>query len=389
VHSTDEMTIALRSLHVDIEGGWGGSSRSLFQLLSRLDRSRVEPLIAHRQSGPIEGWYAQLGIPTVRVPEIGSFVPRRRKSGRIFAASLPRLLRLGRTVDRLKVIAHQHGAQIVHLNYEGLFLLARPLKAVTGLPIVCHNRALLPDNAWGRWLVRRLSDSVDYQFFISPQEEARVRVLEGQKSVAGSIVWNIAPEPSGRLPFADPPEAVYLGNLDASKGTDRMIDIAAALEAISAPPLRLAVYGEARQARPQYVDDMSRRIMQANLGHRIVLRGYTTEPESVLAKALALIRPSREDDPWGRDVIEASVSGVPVLATGRYEGVVEDGVTGFLYDPFDPEKIARQLVELVVDQALWSRLSVAAGEKGRRQFSGVEQVASVTDVFEKLALRGE
>ena len=379
---------AIRSLHVDIEGGWGGSSRSLYQLISRLDRSRVEPLIAHRQKGPIEDWCARLGIPTVHVPEIGSFVPRRRKSGRIFAASLPRLLRLGRAADRLNAIAHQHRAQLVHLNYEGLFLLARRLKAVSGLPIVCHNRAHLPENAWGRWLVRRLSDTVDYLFFISPQEETRVRALEGGRSVEGAIVWNIAPAPGERLPFSDPPEAVYLGNLDPSKGTDRMIEIAAALEAMAAPPLTLAVYGEARQAGPRFVDDMERRIAQANLGHRIVLRGYTSEPESVLAKALALVRPSREDDPWGRDVIEATVFGVPVLATGRYQGVVEDGVTGFLYNPFDAEEIAARLVELAADPALWSRLSTAAGEKGRRLFSGAEQVATVTEVFEKLVAKG-
>ena len=378
---------AIRSLHVDIEGGWGGSSRSLYQLLSRLDRSRVEPMIAHRQSGPIEDWYARLGIPTVRVPEIGSFVPRRRKSGRIFAASLPRLLRLGRAADRLNAIAHQHRAQLVHLNYEGLFLLARRLKAVSGLPIVCHNRAHLPENAWGRWLVRRLSDTVDYLFFISPQEETRVRALEGETSVEGAIIWNIAAAAGERLQFNDPPEAVYLGNLDPSKGTDRMIDIAAALEAMAAPPLTLAVYGEARQASPRFVDEMERRIAQANLGHRIVLRGYTTEPESVLANALALVRPSREDDPWGRDVIEATVFGVPVLATGDYQGVVEDGVTGFLYDPFDAKEIAARLVELAVDHALWSRLSTAAGEKGQRLFSGVEQVATVTGVFEKLVAK--
>ena len=32
----------VRTLHVDIEGGWGGSSRSLYELIRRFDRDRTQ-----------------------------------------------------------------------------------------------------------------------------------------------------------------------------------------------------------------------------------------------------------------------------------------------------------------------------------------------------------
>ena len=371
----------VRTLHVDIEGGWGGSSRSLFELLRRIDRSRIAPLVAHRREGPVQARYAAIGIPTVHVPEIGSFVPRRRNSARIFIASLPRLRRLGYAARRLGALAREHRADCIHLNYEGLFLLAGMLKRATGLPIVCHNRAHLPENAWSRWLVRRMAR--DYLFYISPQEEARVRILAGEALPPGEVLWNIAPSLPARQPLSDPPEAIYLGKIDPSKGVDRMIEIAAALEAQQAPPLRLAVYGEAR-ANSDYLIQMRNRIEAEGLGERIAFHGHTADPEAVLSRALALVRPSRENDPWGRDVIEATAFGVPVLATGRYDGVVEPGVTGYLFDPFDAAEMATTLSRLASDGPLRKKLSTAGRARGKRMFSGQKQATAAADVFEHL-----
>ena len=84
-----------------------------------------------------------------------------------------------------------------------------------------------------------------------------------------------------------------------------------------------------------------------------------------MAGAFALIRPSRTNDPWGRDVIEATSFGVPVLATGAFEGVVEPGVTGYLFDPFDAEAMAARLMDLLAQPKLRARMSAAARQKGR------------------------
>lgn len=376
----------IRTLHVDIEGGWGGSSRSLFELLRRLDRARIAPLVAHRQEGPLQARYAEIGIPTAHVPEIGSFVPRRHKNLRNFLASLPRLRRLGTAATNLAALAERHQANLIHLNYEGLFLLAKKLKRATNLPIACHNRAHLPENAWGRWLVGRMTGVCDQLFYISPQEESRVRALANGRIPPGEVVWNMAPDPLPRRTLSDPPEAIYLGSIDPTKGSDRMLDIAAALNALDAPPLKLAIYGSARSGSG-LLEVMRRRIAREGLEERAELRGHTSDPEQVLAGALALIRPSRENDPWGRDVIEATAFGVPVLATGGYQGVVEPGVTGYLYETFDATAIARQLCALATDPELWRRLSDAARRKGARVFSGAEQVAAVTAAFERLAAR--
>lgn len=375
------MSTPVRTLHIDIEGGLGGSSRSLYELLSRLDRNRINPLVVHRTDGPIVRRYADIGIATVHVPEIASYAPRDEKSLKNLIASLPRLARIGKAVDRISTLARDHDAQVLHLNYEGLFLMSPLLRNRLGLPMVGHSRTQIPNNVWGRWEARMLAKNVSYMFFISPREEAAFRQ---HADCAGEVLWNIASLPSEMAKFPDQPVVVYLGNIDHVKGADRLVDIAAALEEIHAPPLKIAVYGEARN-NTGYLESLKDRVDNENLMHRISFEGHTDKPERVLSQALALIRVSRWNDPWGRDVIEATRAGVPVLATGTMNGVVENARTGFLYEHFEAMDMARALVRLATDRPHWEALSEAAVAKGERQFSGAYQSACATKVFERLA----
>lgn len=376
----------IRTLHIDIEGGYGGSSRSLYELVRRLDRDRFAPLVVHRREGPIAGRYAEIDIPTAHVPEIFSYAPRPRNSGKIFLANLPGLPALRRGVARIAALAREHGAAVIHLNYEGLFLMAGPLRRATGLPLVGHSRTLIPENPWGRWVVRSLARQVAHMFFITTREAERFAALAPRTRPPGDVMWNIA---TPAACAADPvkteiPEAIFLGNHDVTKAPDRMLDIAAALDARNAPPLKLVIYGSARTNR-DYGRMLADRIDRENLGHRVSLAGHIADPEAATARAFALIRPSRDNDPWGRDVIEAVSAGVPVLATGSYDKVVEPGVNGYLFEPFDAGAMADRLLDLLARPDLRRRMHAAGREKGARQFGGTDQAALASRVFAAVA----
>jgi glycosyltransferase involved in cell wall biosynthesis len=329
--------------------------------------------------------YREIGIETFHVPEIVSFAPRTSKSGRIFLAKLPQFRSIPRCLRTLSRIAEDHEVKLVHLNHEGLFILAPSLKRKLRVPLLCHSRILIQRNFWGRWLVKTLANCVDHMFFISSQEEEHFTALLKKPGPPRSILWNISFEPPGREPMGPVPEAVYLGNIDSRKGTDRLIDIAKELEALQAPPLKIAVYGVAREEKEMEAA-MRKEITSSRLEKRLAFMGYIEKPQGILPRAFALIRPSRVSDPWGRDVIEATTCGVPVLATGTYQGVIEHGVNGFLFEPFDARAMAETLVELLNDRDLWQQLSNAGMEKGRGVFSGREQVPLVTSVIEALAV---
>ncbi|HET6491532.1 MAG TPA: glycosyltransferase family 4 protein [Burkholderiales bacterium] len=376
----------IRTLHVDVEGGWGGSSRSLFELVSRLPRDRFAPAVVHRQRGPVEQRYAAIGIETVHVPELGTYVPRRNGALRNLAAKLPELLPARNAARRLCGIADRFGSQIVHLNHEGLFLVGNLLKSRQRRPIVVHCRASgVAENAIGRWFAGSIARAADHVFFISPNEERWFRRASRAAKVPGEVMWNIASAPRARQPLPETPEAVYLGNIDRSKGVDRLFEIAKALDEMRAPPLRIAVFGAARNGGG-FARSFLERAGAPALADRIVYRGHTTDPEAVLAGAFALLRVSRTNDPWGRDVIEAARNGVPVLATGSYDGVVRPGVTGFLFPAFDAGQVALRLAELARDPGQWGRMSAAAAAFAEEQFGGGRQVHQFEAAVRRLTL---
>ncbi len=78
------------------------------------------------------------------------------------------------------------------------------------------------------------------------------------------------------------------------------------------------------------------------------------------------------------------MAGVPVLATGRFEGVVQTGVNGYLVEPFDADQFAARLDYLRSDTQLWTRMSNAGQELGRARFGGSKQTEQFTIVVERL-----
>ena len=376
-----DQDISIRSLHIDIEGGHGGSSRSLYELVSRLDRRVLEPHIVLRQSGPALRWYEELDIATTVVPEIASFVPRSRASLRNLIATAPRFRRILSAADSIGNLIGDQRIGLLHYNYEGLFVLARILRRRFRLPAIAHSRAMIGSNVLGRILAAQLSKSIDKLFCISPNEMSQWQLLSKIDAVQPEIMWNIARKANTRASFPPIPEVVYFGSLDYTKGTDRLVDVAEQLEAIGAPPIKIVIYGAARN-HSSYLELLQRRISELGLPDRIALGGYCQDPMAKMASALALIRPSRDDDPWGRDVIEAAAAGLPTIATGTYDGVIKPDVSGWLIAPFDARRIALHLKQLVDDISLHNKMSHAARAIADEVFSGRRQA----DQFTKAAL---
>lgn len=49
-------------------------------------------------------------------------------------------------------------------------------------------------------------------------------------------------------------------------------------------------------------------------------------------------------------------AGIPVIATGSYEGVIENGKNGFLFEEFKVTAITKCIIELHKNEKLWQQL---------------------------------
>ena len=75
----------LRVLCLDIDGGFGGSSRSLYESLRHMDHAQVAAEVWCRRDGPARARYAALGIPC----RIAADMPRMNSLPRVSRNTRP------------------------------------------------------------------------------------------------------------------------------------------------------------------------------------------------------------------------------------------------------------------------------------------------------------
>jgi len=77
-------------------------------------------------------------------------------------------------------------------------------------------------------------------------------------------------------------------------------------------------------------------------------------------------------------------AGLPIVATrvGAIPEVVEDGVTGLLVPPDDPDALASAIVALLRDPAWGDRAGAAGFRRLRDEFSPERMAADVAGVYE-------
>jgi glycosyltransferase involved in cell wall biosynthesis len=385
----------LRVLCLDIEGGYGGSSRSLFESIRNLDPAGVAVEVWCKRAGPIQERYRALGVPcrvTPAMPKV-SALPRLSRNLVIFAQFARGWL--AARAFRRELLAECRRFDLVHLNHEALFILGRWLKRRTHIPVTAHVRTILADSAFARWQCRTLANVATRLLFITENERASFERHAG-RTVSGRVVYNIAEPPDApvapdsRVPTDGRFRVASLSNFAWVRGTDRLIDVAEALARAGRRDILFVVAGSMKL--PGGLSGEIGRVARAGgslpdyakargVSDMFVFLGHVSNPEATLAGCDALFKPTRNADPWGRDIIEALAAGKPVITLGRYNRFVEDGVTGVLKPTFDAPPLAREIARLADDRALCRRLGRAGRDRVATLCNGPARAGELLTVW--------
>src|SRR5215218_1191576 len=167
-------------------------------------------------------------------------------------------------------------------------------------------------------------------------------------------------------PFEDPfegmgrPRVLFVGRLAPQKGVRALVAAAALIEHPSAQVL-LVGDGPEREA-------LERDAERIGVDDRVRFLGFFAHDRlpAAMAHADLLVLPSLYEE-LGTVLLEAMYAGLPTVAsrTGGIPDVIEDGVSGLLVEPGDPETLARAIDRLLADRALVCRLSEGAQERGK------------------------
>ncbi len=393
-------SLPLRVLALDIEGGFGGSSRSLYESLRQMDRARIAPEVWCRRAGPVRRLYEAIEVPcrvTPDLPKVSS-LPRLSRNLYVYAKAFAEFAR-ARALRAQLLDAVGSRFDLVHFNHEALFLLARWLHPRTRAPLTMHIRTRLADNVFSRWQIREISGSTDHLVFITENERDNFTRLGG--TVPGDVIFNIATPPAAMTPHPAVPadgrlKIASLSNFAWVRGTDRLAGVARALAELGRRDILFVVAGDMRIPRSapgalgrvaRWGGTLAEYVVEQGLADMFLFLGHVAEPERVLAACDVLVKPTREDNPWGRDIIEAMAAGKPVLTVGRWDKFVSDGETGVLQREFDAAALARDIARLADDRQALAAMGAAARERVGRLCNGPQRARELLAVWEDVVRR--
>jgi len=308
----------------------GGAEIGLLRLLARLRAAGWAVTLTTPGAGPLREAALAAGLCWEALRAGGL----RRGAGARAVASWPRARALAR------------GAGAVYLNGG---VAARLLPALRGRRTVLHVHDLVDR-------VPRFWRGASVVLADSGAVAARLGPLGARAHVVGCP---IEPDPAPVAPpwpqHAGRPVVGFVGRIEPRKG---VLDLVRAAPRLTAAGARVVVVGDDPYGSdPEYL----RRVKASpDVEHH----GWVDGAAGLMGALDVLVLPSHEE-PFGTVLAEAMNAGTPVVATrvGGLPEVVEDGVTGRLVAPGDPDALAEATLDVLARR---DEMGAAGRERARR-----------------------
>ena len=179
---------------------------------------------------------------------------------------------------------------------------------------------------------------------------------------------------------------LFLGRLERSKGLGTLIEAFARMKE-EGSSLRLKIAGTGNMERALSFA-ISRRDL-ANIDMLGLLQGDALM--EAIRNAMAIVVPSEWYENYPFSILEAMAFGKPVIAS-RIGGIpeqVEDGITGYLFEPFSASNLAEKIKLLSMQsKEEITRMGMAAREKVERVNSPDSYLRSIMKIYKSLLPSG-
>jgi glycosyltransferase involved in cell wall biosynthesis len=144
------------------------------------------------------------------------------------------------------------------------------------------------------------------------------------------------------------------------------------IEAIAqCPPQVTAILvGDALFGEQDYVQQLHQKIAQLGLENRIKFLGFRGDIPQLMAACDLVTHTSTAPEPFGRVIVEAMLSGTPVIAAkaGGAMELVENGVNGFLVTAGEPQELAQAINTCVQEREITATIASQARNLASQRF---------------------
>jgi glycosyltransferase involved in cell wall biosynthesis len=371
-----------------------GSERSLLTLVSGLKSAgRIRPLILLPREGPLTALLREAGIPVIIHPYYawigkGSRVPGAAER---IILNVFSLMMAYRKIGSLK-------PDIVYTN-----TLATPFGALIsllfGIPHIWHAREFVHEDmrydydigtGLSMALVKKSDKIICNSIAVKEKLEKSINrnifqiIYNGfefdkvNNSFAGgnsSKKYDTCVKSGGVITL------LMLGSIHPGKGHEDAVRSLHVLVS-SGYNVQLSVAGSGEDKYISFLESLSE---QLDVADRVCWYGFVGDVAPLLAEA-ALVLVCSRSEAFGRVAVEALAAGTPVVgaAGGGLPEIIEDNVTGLLYQPGKHLELAAQIERLLENRELYNSMVQRGRQSVFSRFSVDQYVSGIESIIEEI-----
>ena len=355
----------------------GGGQRSLLLLLERLDRKKFIPFLVCPSGGDFIGKAKKLDVETTLIKM------QRIKSVNVFSTAA--------TVFKFKKLIKKKNIDLIHTDSPRQAFYAGRAARVTGTPLIWHVRVSTPEKrSFEKYLfnhahkVIAVSKAASQRFDGFALAQEKVVVIHNGVDLTEFVQKQ--PDRRVKEEFNVEEEGILvgtLGQLIPGKGQEVLLK-AASLVLKQIPKVKFMIVGEGNSAYREKLEELSKNL---GLSVTIVFTGFREDIPRIMNMLDIVVLPSTTHlEGLSRVIIEAMASSKPVIATnsGGNPEAVEDGATGLLVPPEDPNKLAESILTLIKDKTKRNQMGEAGRKRAEKLFNIEKNVFRIEKVYEEL-----
>lgn len=369
-----------RVLFVEMAVGYGGSAKSLLELVGALSNDVHGILLSAFPLSAAEGHGSWIGCIQLSVPHRDvakssraiSYLSELRYQARWILATV-------RAARRFKV-------NLIHVN-NGLSLNVAAILAarLLRIPVVVHQRG---------WEIPSKKLQIAKRLAIASPIIAISRAVREHLVIRHDIadshvhqVYDVVDPPRERPAARSEHRSIRVGMhgmLTSWKGQLLLVKAAALQQQHSPGAIRYAIAGGTVPGQEQYVADIRAAIADADLEGVVELVGHTDDVYGFLDDIDISVHASLSPEPLGRVIVEAQLAGVCVVAAdsgGASELISES--CGVAFEPGNAESLANAIWSVATDAKRRKEVTLNGMLRAYDVFSSRTLASAVRDIYDQ------
>ena len=151
------------------------------------------------------------------------------------------------------------------------------------------------------------------------------------------------------------------------------------------PKVKISIVGDAPKDRPEYKDNLSKLTRQLGIEKFVEFLGSRHDIPRIMSELDLLVLPSVGQEAFGRVIIEAGASGVPVIATriGGAVDIIEDGRTGLFVEPGNIMEMVNAIIKFLQDRPFAKNIAIEARKKVEKEYSLIRMAEDTIKVYKE------